>query len=272
MRETTKLAITLALVCGIAAGSLAWVYGVTRPVIEKRAVEEFNASLRTVVPEAETFEKVQSGGKTYYKAIKGGKQVGAAAVTEARGYGSQPMVIVVGTDNEGKLTGVKVVSHSETPGLGARVDSKAFQDQFIGKTAQDAVSVGKDINAISGATISSRAFTAAVKAALTELQGVLGIGPGKAAPIAGVPKDGTYEGEGQGMNGSIKVSVTVKGGKITEVKILEHKETPIISDPALSRIPEAIIAKQSTSVDAVTGATFTSKGIMEAVKNALQGK
>lgn len=269
MRETVKLAVTLALICGIAAGSLAWVYSVTRPVIEKRAVEEFNASLRAVVPDAETFEKTEVGGKTYYKALRGGKTIGAAAVAEARGYGSQPMVIVVGADSQGKLIGLKVVSHSETPGLGARVETRAFQEQFIGKTARDAIAVGKDINALSGATISSRAFTNAVKGALTDLQGVLGIGAPETVP-AGPLKDGTYQGQGQGMNGTIKVSVTVKGGKISEVQVLEHKESPMISDPALSKVPQEIVAKQSTSVDAVTGATFTSKGIMEAVQNAVQ--
>ncbi|MGB9868271.1 MAG: FMN-binding protein [Bacillota bacterium] len=272
MKDIFRLAVTLALICGIAAGSLAWVYSVTKPVIDRRAVEEFNASLRAVVPEAQQFEKVELDNKAFYKALKDGKVVGAAAVAEARGYGSQPIVLTVGVDSTGKLIGVKVLSHSETPGLGARIETPAFQKQFLGKTASDPLTVGKDIDALSGATISSKAFTSAVKNALEELQKVLGVGEQKPpVDISKVP-DGTYQGEAQGMNGTIKVSVTVSGGKIREVKVLQHNETPGISDPAINSIPKQIVTKQSLDVDTVSGATFTSKGIIEAVSNALQSK
>ena len=84
--------------------------------------------------------------------------------------------------------------------------------------------------------------------------------------------DGEYEGTGNGLFGPIKVSVTMEGGKITDIKILEHRETAGISDPAFRYVPEDIIEKQSLDeVDTVAGATFTSEGIIEAVKNALQG-
>ena len=61
----------------------------------------------------------------------------------------------------------------------------------------------------------------------------------------------------------------MSGGKFTEVKVLEHSETAGISDPAIEKIPAAIVEAQSADVDIVSGATFTSKGIIEAVKNAL---
>ena len=88
-------------------------------------------------------------------------------------------------------------------------------------------------------------------------------------PAVAETADGVYEGTGAGLNGQIKVSVTVSGGKITEVKVLEHSETAGISDPAIEKIPAAIVEAQSADVDIVSGATFTSKGIIEAVKNAL---
>ena len=84
--------------------------------------------------------------------------------------------------------------------------------------------------------------------------------------------DGTYTGSGKGMMGNIDVSVTVEGGKITAVEVTSHSETAGISDPALEAIPQAIVDDQSWEVDAVTGATFTSNGIMEAVKNAITGE
>ena len=88
-------------------------------------------------------------------------------------------------------------------------------------------------------------------------------------PALAETADGVYEGTGAGLNGNIKVSVTVNGGVITDVTVLEHSETAGISDPALEQVPAAIVAANSADVDVATGATYTSKGIMEAVKNAL---
>ncbi len=78
------------------------------------------------------------------------------------------------------------------------------------------------------------------------------------------------QGEGKGYNADtpIKVEVTLGDGKITEIEILEHAETAGLSDPAFAQIPQAIIDAQSTNVDSVSGATMTSEGIKEAVKNA----
>lgn len=84
--------------------------------------------------------------------------------------------------------------------------------------------------------------------------------------------DGTYTGSGKGMMGNIEVSVTVEGGKITAVEVTAQSETAGISDPALESIPQAIVDAQSWEVDVVAGATFTSNGIMEAVKNAITGE
>ncbi|MGI6687337.1 MAG: flavocytochrome c [Christensenellales bacterium] len=78
------------------------------------------------------------------------------------------------------------------------------------------------------------------------------------------------EGEGSGMGGIIKVSVTVDGGVIKEIIVNEHKETAGISDTAFETVPQAIIAEQSVMVDTVTGATKTSQAIIDAVKNALE--
>lgn len=84
-------------------------------------------------------------------------------------------------------------------------------------------------------------------------------------------QDGSFEGAGKGMGGDVKVTVTVKDGKITDVTVGEHQETPGISDAAIEKVPQEIIDKQSTEVDVVAGATLTSDAIKEAVKNALEG-
>ncbi len=78
-----------------------------------------------------------------------------------------------------------------------------------------------------------------------------------------------YLGEAEGFGGPVKVKVTMDGDKIAKIDVLSHGETAGISDAAFSTIPEAIIAAQSTEVDAAAGATVSSKAIMAAVNDAL---
>lgn len=80
---------------------------------------------------------------------------------------------------------------------------------------------------------------------------------------------GTYTAEGQGHNGPIEVEVKVSDTQIEEIKIISHTESIGISDSALDRIPTAIIDRQSLAIDAVSGATVTSNGIIAAVEAAL---
>ena len=90
-----------------------------------------------------------------------------------------------------------------------------------------------------------------------------------AAAFAEGLTDGVYEGTGNGFGGEIRVSVTVEGGQIAAVDVLSHSDTAGICDPALEQVPAAIVENQSADVDAASGATLTSNGIMAAVKNAL---
>lgn len=87
---------------------------------------------------------------------------------------------------------------------------------------------------------------------------------------SGSSKDGKFEGEAKGANGLIKVEVTVKKDKIENIKVIESSETDGVSDLALKQIPDAIIKDQGLDVDAVTGASSTSKAVVDAVKNALE--
>lgn len=85
-----------------------------------------------------------------------------------------------------------------------------------------------------------------------------------------VYKDGVYLGESKGMNDAVKVEVTIKGHMIASVKILSSKETSGISDPAIEKIPNDMVNANSPDVDIVSGASNTSKGIIAAVKAALE--
>ena len=82
-------------------------------------------------------------------------------------------------------------------------------------------------------------------------------------------KDGTYEGAAEGYNGDIKVSVVVQNGAVTDISIVEEKETPQYLQRA-KEIIQTIVNGQSLEVDGITGATYSSKGIQNAVYHALQ--
>lgn len=90
------------------------------------------------------------------------------------------------------------------------------------------------------------------------------------AEQAGSLKDGTYVKTGKGNNGDIKVEMKVEGGKIASVTVLEHAETLGISDAAIESIPKAIVDGQTIAVDTISGATNSSKGIIEAVKSCIE--
>ena len=95
-----------------------------------------------------------------------------------------------------------------------------------------------------------------------------------AAPVqatqAGTYTPGTYTGVGAGKNGDITVEVTFSAEKIESIRIVSHTETPSLSDAAIEQIPTQIVESQSLGVDAVSGATYTSDGIVEAVADAVK--
>lgn len=139
------MGIILMLFCVVAAGALAYVYMFTQPKIEQNVKIAYEKSVQEVLPQGTV----------------GGKAIKVAP----RGY-SGPIEILVGIDGKGKIVGIKVLSQRETPGLGANVSSPKFLKQFIGKNAQDPIEPKKDIDAITGATITSRAACQGVKEAL----------------------------------------------------------------------------------------------------------
>jgi uncharacterized protein with FMN-binding domain len=82
--------------------------------------------------------------------------------------------------------------------------------------------------------------------------------------------DGTYTGTAKGHNGDMTVEVTIASGQITKVQVADHIDDAKWFNRANDVIPHEIISSQSTDVDAVSGATFSSQGIIDAVKNALE--
>ena len=135
-----------------------------------------------------------------------------------------------------------------------------------------------DVDVVSGATYSSRGIISAVKNALTgeKDSGKTAENPGQgqgsttvaAVADAAAYKDGTYYGSATGFAGPIKVKVVISGGKIASVEIVETSDGSSYIGKA-SAITGKIVASQSTNVDTVSGATYSSVGIINAVRNAL---
>lgn len=165
MVKIFKTAFILAMFCVIAAGSLAVVYLFTKPRIENNIKMIFDSALREALPAAERFQEEVYDGRTKYVGLKGSAPQGFALLVAPQGY-SGKIEMLVGVDSSGKVSGLKILSHRETPGLGANIEKASFLEQFKGKRASDKIEPKVDVDAITGATISSRAVCQGVREAL----------------------------------------------------------------------------------------------------------
>ena len=168
MREIVRYGFTLALICIIAGGLLAGVNILTRSKIIAQAQAEEEAGLKEVMPQAAHFEAVKSGDEVlYYKAHDlEGKLIGVAFKASGKGY-SSTIEVMAGMLKDGTITAIKVLSQNETPGLGSRVAEPEFTGQF--KDILDTSSV----QAITGATISSRAVINSVQKKAQEIKSLI---------------------------------------------------------------------------------------------------
>ena len=177
-----KLGLVLAAYAAAACVLLAFVYTGTSRIIAVRQDADQQAALREIFPAADSFEAVtgiQSPDpavniEASFLAKRDGKIAGAALKLSRASY-SGPIVIMAGVSVDGTITGVKIMEHSDTPGLGANAASPSyfvdrekgitFYGQFAGKSAGDPFEVKGDVTAITASTVTSRAVASAVKAA-----------------------------------------------------------------------------------------------------------
>ena len=177
-----KTGIVLFLITGIAALILASVNSVTAPMIAENETKKQMTAMTTVLPDAEKFDELADVAKDngilgIYEGKNADKTVGYAVLVESMGYGGA-ISMVVGVDLEDKITGIDITSQSETPGLGANCTKDEFKNQFTGKTSEITVvkSNSKDnqIDAMTSATITSKAVTKGVNAAVDAVKAIEG--------------------------------------------------------------------------------------------------
>ena len=190
----------------------------------------------------------------------------------ANGYGGKVTVNV--TVSKKTMTAIDIVS---APG-----ETDSFFNRAKGVIDEMLTSQSTDVDVVSGATYSSNGIIGAVKNALfgtesnnaTAAAANAGNAAGSAPSVSkvsesGTWKDGTYTGSGKGFGGTISVKVTVKDGKISAIDVTSASgETASYFSKAKGIIPK-MISGQTTNVDAASGATYSSNGIITAVRNAL---
>ena len=270
MRDILRLSITLALVGILSASLLTYIHGVTAPIIAERQEAEYRQALELFFPDFDSFESEQHDGD-YFDLIydSSGNLIGIMSTIQQQGYDGY-ITYNLAVDGEGVILGLLIISHSETPGIGDIITTDSFKEQFIGKSYEDPITAGEDVDIVSGATVSTSAMISSVR----RVAGVIAekyLGQEKdTIDIAAIP-DGIYQGSAPGLAGPLTVEVEVAGGVIVSIEVLEHSETPTYFIESYPLIPERIIAEQQLDVDTETGATLSAGSIVDAVRAALSG-
>lgn len=182
VKQIVRLGGILCIITLVVTLLLSVVNRVTRDIIAENTLKAENEARADLI-DAQDFEMIEEG---IYRAISAGETVGYAVSSGAQGYGGE-ISMIVGVDTRGSVMGVKIINHSETPGLGSRVTQQDFLAGFHdkwpplavtkGTKADDAESsatpkgsAGSEVNAISGATISSNAVVKGVNSAVDRLE------------------------------------------------------------------------------------------------------
>ncbi len=174
----------------------------------------------------------------------------------ATGFGGEVTVTV--TVDENAVTAVEVKGEKETAGIGGAAIEK-YNTSLIGVSDADAV------DTVSSATITSTAVKEALAKALAQAKGEAARNTAELAFTAG-----TYTGSASGYNGSVEMSVTFSDSAVTAIEVGANSETQYVGDVAFEPVIADIRAANGTGVDVVSGATFTSNAIRNAVNDAAQ--
>lgn len=178
MREMVKPTVSLFIICLVVSFCLAFVNGITKDTIAARTASDEEEQMRLVMNDADSFmplddweDKDESGVlRKVYAAYKGEELVGYVFNAAPKGFGGE-ISVTVGVTSGNKISGIKIGNNSETPGLGSKATGEDFTGQYTDKDILTDFTVVKrpassdsEIQAVSGATVSSTAVTRAVQA------------------------------------------------------------------------------------------------------------
>lgn len=215
-------------------------------------------------PEAETESEAES------ETVEEGTGNYEDGVHIGQGVGYSGTVNVQVTVKNHQIVDIEVLNHNDTP---------SFFEKARGVINSALKAQTWEVDTISGATYSSRGILEAVRNALTGEVSTSAVGNQDTTPDGpmqvssyktGTLKDGSYTGSAKGFGGQIKVKVTIKGGRITDIIVMDHSSETASFYQRATAIISKIIKAQSPNVDTISGATYSSNGIREAVKAALR--
>lgn len=167
--DMIKPVVVLVVICVLSSAALAVVNNITAPIIKEQQASAANAAYLDVLPDADSFEEITDFATTGVEtAMKAANGAGWAFKASAKGFGGE-VPVIVGFDKDGAITGLKFLENAESPGYGQKlVDGSeagtAFIEQFKGKTGTQ--KIGGTVDAMSGATVSSKAAVSAINNAV----------------------------------------------------------------------------------------------------------
>ena len=180
MNSFFKSVFTITIITVLAGVMLALSYSFTKDKIAYQERQKILNAFKSILPyhnnEPDKDYEIINNQKVFIAKDNGTITGYAVNVINTQGYGGA-ISILTGTDSNGAVSGVAIIYHSETPGLGDKITNKSFLDLFKGFTVNDKIAVkkhGGTIEQFSGATISPRAVAAGVKDSLTVINGMIG--------------------------------------------------------------------------------------------------
>ena len=156
--------VVLTVICLVISAALAFTNDITYPIIQAASQERAEIARREVLPQADSFTLIEVQAElpeTVTEVYKADNSTGYVFMLKTKGYGGN-IEMICGINSDGTISDCKTLSHSETAGIGAKVDGADFRGQFAGKDASLS-----GVSAITGATISSSAYIGAIEDAFT---------------------------------------------------------------------------------------------------------
>lgn len=294
-----RIAMPLLVICAAVALIVSFVHTVTADVIAQAADRQKREAIVSIFGEAEITEGDPLPGTDAFFSVE---DLGWCVNLTAGGFGGD-IALMVGVNADGSVKGVEIISHSETPGFGAKADDPDYLGQYSGLSGR--LTLGRDVDIISGATISSRAILGGVNQALDALAGAGLIEGAPAIPDtlaederslqhifdsyaeiavcrapAGVEALYAVKDWGwgirlntDGFGGKMTLMVGIDtDGAVFGVEILEHSESRWSDDSMYLIQFVGLSADMLTedAIDTVSGATLSSRAIYNGVTRALE--
>lgn len=169
-KDIVKPILVLIIIVALVSGILAITYNLTGVGELGKGIpqNELDTIVKEIIPNGTKLSsmRVFLDDKDILGVYKEENNKGVAVHVQSKGYGQEPLVLIIGLDIDGKFTGAKILKTTETPGVGTKIENNDFIDKFKGKTNE--VKLKKDggnVDEIAGSTVSSRAFTQGVNKA-----------------------------------------------------------------------------------------------------------